>query len=77
MDVVKPRWSSASYLLYTGGLTVLIAAVCSLGYLSRSYGSAAYVGWSLLILVVLKAIALALPAHEPLDGGRHLRVRRR
>ena len=58
MDVAKPRWSSASYLLYLGGLTVLIAAVYSLGYLSRTYSSAAYVLWSLLILVVLKAIAL-------------------
>ncbi len=59
MDVVKPRWTSASYLLYLGGLTVLLAAVYSLGYLSRSYGAAAYSAWALLILVVLKFIALS------------------
>jgi hypothetical protein len=58
VDVVKPRWTSASYLLYLGGLTVLLAAVYSLGYLSSSYGNAAYVAWALLVLVVLKAIAL-------------------
>ena len=59
MDVVKPRWSSASYLLYVGGFTVLLAAVYSLGYLSSSYGDFAYVAWSALVLVVLKLIALS------------------
>jgi hypothetical protein len=57
-DVLKPRWTSGSYLLYVGGFTVLLAAVYSLGYLSRSYGNAAYVFWALLILVVLKVVAL-------------------
>jgi hypothetical protein len=57
-DVLTPRWTSASYLLYVGGLTVLLAAVYSLGYLSRSYGQVAYVFWALLIVVVLKLIAL-------------------
>jgi hypothetical protein len=57
-DALKPRWTSASYLLYVGGLTVLLAAMYSLGYLSRSYGKAAYVFWALLIVVVLKVIAL-------------------
>jgi hypothetical protein len=59
VDVVKPRWSSSSYLLYLGGLTVLIAAVYSLVYLSHSYGNAAYVGWAAFVLVVLKLIALS------------------
>ena len=58
MDVVKPRWSSASYLLYVGGLTVLLAAVYALAYLSHSYGSFAYVLWAAFVLVVLKVIAL-------------------
>lgn len=58
-DVLKPRWTSASYLLYLGGFTVLLAAVYSLAYLSHSYGNAAYVFWALLVLVVLKLIALA------------------
>ena len=59
VDVLKPRWSSASYLLYLGGLTVSLAAVYSLGYLSRSYGGFGYTAWALLILVVLKFIALS------------------
>jgi hypothetical protein len=59
VDVVKPRWTSASYLLYLGGLTVLLAAVYSLAYLSRSYSDFAYVAWALLVLVVLKLKALA------------------
>jgi hypothetical protein len=58
VEAVKPRWTSASYLLYLGGLTVLIAAVYSLGYLAASYGNPAFVLWTLLILVVLTAIAL-------------------
>jgi hypothetical protein len=59
VDVVKPRWTSASYLLYLGGLTVLGAAVYSLGYLSSSYGAAAYTAWALFVLVVLGALATA------------------
>jgi hypothetical protein len=57
MEIRKPRWTSASFLLYTGGLTVLGSALGSLGYLSRSYGDGAYVLWTLLVLGVLYAIA--------------------
>lgn len=59
MDVVKPLWTSASYLLYLGGLTVIVAAGYSLAYLSSSYGDAAYAAWALLVLVVLAALAIA------------------
>ena len=42
MDVVpKPRWTTASYLIYAGGLTVLGAALGALAYLSSQYGDAA------------------------------------
>jgi hypothetical protein len=57
VDVIKPRWTSASYLLYVGGLTVLLAAGYSLAYLSRSYSGAAYTAWALLVLAVLAALA--------------------
>jgi hypothetical protein len=53
----KPRWTSASFLIYAGGLIVLASAAGSLVYLSRSYGTAANVGWSFLVLAVLYAIA--------------------
>ncbi|HEY5059116.1 MAG TPA: hypothetical protein VII51_08855 [Gaiellaceae bacterium] len=54
---MKPRWTTASFLLYAGGLTVLGAAVGALGYLSGHYARAAYAGWALFILAVLYAKA--------------------
>jgi hypothetical protein len=59
MHVAKPRWTTASYLVYAGGLTVLFAALGALGYLSSQYGAAAYAGWAALILVALSGIGIA------------------
>ena len=59
MDVAKPRWTTASYLVYAGGFIVLFAALGALAYLSSQYGAAAYAGWAALIKVVLTVIALA------------------
>jgi hypothetical protein len=59
LDVRKPTWGSDSFLLYAGGLVVLFAAISALGYLAGQSGSAAFAGWSLLVLVVLYGIALA------------------
>ena len=60
MEWRKPTWSTASVLVYTGGLTVLAAALGAVGYLAPSNGKAALAGWALLILAVLYAIAHAL-----------------
>ena len=60
MSVRKPIWTSASFLLYVGGLTVLIAAVSSLIYLSTHYGGGALTAWALLLLFVLSTVALML-----------------
>jgi hypothetical protein len=57
--VPKPRWTGSSFLIYSGGLIVLIAAVASLSYLAGQYGSGALVAWSLLVFAVLAAIAHA------------------
>jgi hypothetical protein len=57
VSLPKPRWSSAAFLVYTGGLTVLFAAVGSLSYLSDHYRSDAFVLWSLLVFGVLSAVA--------------------
>ncbi len=57
MDFLKPRWTTASFLLYTGGLTVLGAALGALVYLGRSYSGGALVLWALLILGILYSIA--------------------
>lgn len=53
----KPVWKTSSFLVYTGGLTVLGAAIASLSYLSGHYGSGALTGWAALVLVVLYGIA--------------------
>src|SRR5262249_21019624 len=50
---VKPIWTSASFLVYTGGLIVLLSAIAALVYLSILYGSGAQVGWAFLVLAVL------------------------
>lgn len=60
MRETKPIWTSSTFLVYTGGLTVLGGGVAALGYLSRHYGRGAEAGWALLVLVVLYAIAHGL-----------------
>jgi hypothetical protein len=57
VEVRKPVWSDASCLLYVGAFTVLAAAASALAYLTDRFGDAAYVGWVLLVLVVLAGIA--------------------
>jgi hypothetical protein len=60
VEARKPSWTTASFLLYTGGLTVLVAAIGTLAYLSLHYGKGALAAWSLLPLVTLLAVAFAL-----------------
>lgn len=57
MEVRKPAWSTSSFLLYAGGLTVLGSATGALGYLATQYGRGALVAWTLLPLGVLAAVA--------------------
>jgi hypothetical protein len=59
---VKPLWTSATFLVYTGGLTVLLGGLAALGYLSAQYGSGATAAWALLVLVILYAVAHGLRA---------------
>jgi hypothetical protein len=58
--VRKPIWTSSSFLLYTGGIVVLISAFGALAYLSTQYGKGGLVAWTLIPLAVLLAVALAL-----------------
>jgi hypothetical protein len=69
MDVVKPRWSSASFLVYAGVLTVGSAATYALVYLAIEYGDAAYAGWAALITAALVAIATAARRRNRLVAG--------
>jgi hypothetical protein len=59
MTAGKPIWTTSSFLLYAGGLTVLGSAVAALAYLAASYGDAGYAAWSLLVLAVLYGVAHA------------------
>ncbi|HET8528719.1 MAG TPA: hypothetical protein VFL60_07405 [Gaiellaceae bacterium] len=60
LDVLKPRWTSASFLLYLGTFVVLAAAVGAYAYLSAQYGDGAFVGWTALMLGALGALAVGL-----------------
>lgn len=62
--VPKPVWKTSSFLAYTGGLTVLGAAIAALAYLSGHYGKGALTAWALLILVVLSTVAESLKRRE-------------
>ena len=67
---LKPIWTSATFLVYTGGLTVLLGGLTALAYLAANYGSGAQAGWSLLVLAILYAIAHALRVRErPIAAG--------
>ena len=43
MGVRKPVWTTSSFLIYLGGLTVLGAAIAALSYLANNYGDFGYV----------------------------------
>ena len=67
---VKPIWTSSTFLVYTGGLTVLGGGAAALAYLSGHYGKGAEVGWALLVLVILYAVAHALRLRgRPIAAG--------
>jgi len=62
VNVVRAPWTNASFLLYLGGLTVLISTIELLGVLEADYGQIAVVGWSLLALGLLAALAFLCKA---------------
>jgi hypothetical protein len=58
---IKPIWTTASFLVYTGGLTVLLGGLLALVYLWVEYpGGGARTAWALLIFVLLLFVAGAL-----------------
>jgi hypothetical protein len=67
---IKPIWTSATFLVYAGGLTVLLGGIFALAYLSSQYGKGAETAWALLILVILYGIAHAFRIRErPIAAG--------
>ena len=72
MRQIKPIWTSSTFLVYTGGLTVLVGgALVGLAYLASQYhGHGQLTAWALLMLVTLYAIAvLLLLAGRPIAAG--------
>ena len=58
---LKPIWTSSTFLVYTGGLTVLVAGLGALSYLATQFpGRGQGTAWALLILVILYVIAVVL-----------------
>jgi hypothetical protein len=63
---IKPVWRTSSFLVYTGGLTVLAGGLAAVGYLSTQYsGGGARTAWAFLILFVLWLLAEALRRAGP------------
>ena len=63
---LKPVWKTSSFLVYTGGLTVLLGGLAALGYLSTQYpGGGARTAWALLIFIVLVLVAQMLRRAGP------------
>jgi hypothetical protein len=67
---LKPLWTSATFLVYAGGLTVLLGGLAALGYLSAAYGNFATAAWAFLVLAILYAIAHVLRLRDrPIAAG--------
>ena len=62
MNAVRVPWSSASFLAYLGGLTILFATVTLLSYQADSHGSAGLVLWAFLIFAAVYLAAFTARA---------------
>jgi hypothetical protein len=70
VQAVRVPWTSASFLLYAGGITILLATGALLTSLSNTYGHAAFAGWSALVFAVLAFLAFGARAvRRPLAAG--------
>jgi hypothetical protein len=56
---VRAPWSSASFLVYTGGLTIFGAVIALLAVESEDHGPGGFVLWSLLVFAAVTAAAFA------------------
>jgi hypothetical protein len=62
MNVVRVPWSSASFLVYLGGLTILFATVTLLTFQAETHGSAGTVLWAFLIFAAVYLAAFTAKA---------------
>jgi hypothetical protein len=63
VSAVRVPWSSASFLVYLGGLTLFGALGSLLSVQSDDYGSGGFVGWALLVFLATEACALIARAY--------------
>ena len=67
---LRASWSSASFLLYAGGIVILLSTGALLSTLGGEYGDAAFAGWSMLVFVALGDLAFgARFASRPRTAG--------
>ena len=70
VNVVRAGWASASFLVYAGAVTVLVAAVWLSSILSDRYAAAAFTGWSALVFAGAALCAVSFRrAGRPLLAG--------
>ena len=70
MQAIRAPWTSASFLVYTGALTVLAAGVWLDSILSDRYASAAFAGWAALVFVCARFVAFTFRRGDrPLLAG--------
>jgi hypothetical protein len=67
VQAIRAPWTSASFLVYTGALTVLVSAAWLDSILSDDYASAAFAGWAALVFGCALFVAFAFKR-----GGRPL-----
>jgi hypothetical protein len=70
VQAIRAPWTSASFLVYTGSLTVLLSAVWLDSILSDRYRAAAFTGWAALVFACAGFLALSFKrAGRPLLAG--------
>lgn len=74
MTAVRVPWSSASFLAYLGGLTILSSTLALISVQSDEHGAAGLVLWTALIFVVLAGAAEAARNRGHLVTGGLLAV---
>jgi hypothetical protein len=60
VQAVRAPWATSSFLLYAGGIAIVLSVIGLLDTTAGHHSKAAFVAWSLLVLVVLDGLAFAL-----------------
>ena len=69
-DPVRPRWSSASALVYLGGVVILVATLALISILGDGHGEWTMVGYSALATGLAIGLALLLQqSNRPVAAG--------